>query len=68
MPEYDFPVAATVTGWLYQPFESAARDSATETVGLEASYWKEVLVPLPVLPAASVHVPLTAALTESGPE
>jgi hypothetical protein len=37
------------------------------TVGAVASYWK-LKAPVPTLPAASGHVPLTEAVAESGPE
>ena len=49
--EKEDPLTEEATGWLYQPFESAERDSPTEMVGDEASYWNEALVPLTVLPA-----------------
>jgi hypothetical protein len=53
---------------LYQPFESAERDSPTELLGDEASYANGSLVALVVLPALSVQLPLTVPVVESGPE
>jgi hypothetical protein len=67
-PENELPPAVTVTGWLYQPFESAGRDSPAETAGLDASYENATLVAFADLPAASVQLPVTVALVESGPE
>jgi hypothetical protein len=68
MPANELPDTVALTGWVYQPFESGPRDGTTETVGLDASYWKGSLVALAVLPALSVQLPLTVALVESGPE
>jgi hypothetical protein len=43
--------------------------SLTETLGLEASYWKAWLATAAeVLPALSVQLPVTVALVVSGPE
>ena len=39
IPENEVPETEAVTGWLYQPFESAARDGAAEAVGEEISTW-----------------------------
>ena len=69
IPEYelsDDTVAAT--GLVYQPFVSAERASPIENVGLDASYWNGLLVPVADLPALSVQLPLTVAVLESGPE
>lgn len=37
IPEKDLAVKEAVTVWLYQPFESAARDGETDAVGDEIS-------------------------------
>src|SRR5436190_1378138 len=63
MPEND-----TVSGWLYQPFESGVRPRVPTTdVGVVASYLS-AKEPVAVLPALSVHVPPTDAEPPSGPE
>jgi hypothetical protein len=56
------------TGWLYQPFASGGRDAEADTLGAVPSYWSANEPELLVFPAASVQVPLTDALLESGPE
>src|SRR6266550_2284880 len=62
------PWNATSTGWLYQPFASAARPGAGETPGAVASYWNERVFEAETLPALSVQVPPADAEPESGPE
>jgi hypothetical protein len=62
------PWKATETAWLYQSFESAPRAGAGETDGAVASYWRGSVLAAETLPALSVHVPLTVAEPESGPE
>src|SRR5581483_11071827 len=62
------PVYVTVTGRLYQPFRSGGRSAAApSTVGGVESYWSANDA-VPVLPALSRHVPVTAAAALSGPE
>ncbi len=39
MPEKDWPLNWTVTGWSYQPLESGRR-ALTVMVGLETSMWR----------------------------
>src|SRR5215472_16911208 len=69
MPEVpSVPVKATLSAWLYQPFESGARaGTAVTPVGAVASYWSPSEAE-PTLPALSVQVPPTDALAESGLE
>src|SRR6266513_2933866 len=62
------PWNATSTGWLYQPFASAARPGAGETPGAVASYWNESALAVETFPALSVQVPVAEAEPESGPE
>jgi len=62
------PWNATSTGWLYQPFASAARAGAADRFGAVASYSNERVLAAETLPALSVHVPLADAELESGPE
>jgi hypothetical protein len=69
MPEtVSEPWNATSTGWLYQPFASAALPGAGETPGAVASYWNESVLAAETLPALSVQVPVADAEPESGPE
>ena len=63
VPENDTP-----TGWLYQPFESAARAAAALTDGGVASYLSGNEAGALTLPALSVQVPETLAEPPSGPE
>jgi hypothetical protein len=67
MPEKELPLTVALTGCVYQPLESAARDRPTETVGLDPSYRNATLVTLVVWPALSVQVPVTVPWTVSGP-
>jgi hypothetical protein len=73
-PEKEVPaVTLAVTGLVYQaPVGEEATcggGRATEaTVGSVASYWKQELPSLTVLPALSMHVPVTVAVLESAPE
>src|SRR5215475_990008 len=69
MPEVaSVPPYCTVSGWLYQPFESGLRPRVPATdVGAVASYLS-AKEPVPVLPALSVHVPPTDAAPSSGAE
>ena len=62
------PLKLTVSGWLYQPFESGLRDGVAVTAGPVSSYWKPKLLLALVFPARSRQVPLTDAFCESGPE
>ena len=62
------PLKLTVSVWLYQPFESGARDGLAVTLGSVASYWKLNALVLLVFPARSRHVPFTKAVGSSGPE
>ena len=59
------PAKLTVSGWLYQPFVSAARLAAAVAVGAVASYLSGRLA-VATLPALSVQEPLTVALGLSG--
>jgi hypothetical protein len=61
------PENETVSWWLYQPLESAAREGVPATEGAVESYWNAAVAGS-TLPALSVHEPLTAALPVSGPE
>src|SRR5438094_3592593 len=61
------PENATVSAWLYQPFESAAREGVPATDGAVESYWNEAVAGS-TLPALSVQEPLTEVLPVSGPE
>ena len=58
----------TVSAWLYQPFESGAREGVAVTTGPVASYWKLKALLALVFPARSRHVPLTVPVASSGPE
>src|SRR5215467_11565754 len=51
------PENETVSGWLYQPFESAGREGVPATVGAVESYWNEAVAGS-TLPALSVQEPL----------
>jgi hypothetical protein len=62
------PEKATATAWLYQPFASAPRAGDAVTDGGVASYSKLVVLGADTFPATSVHVALTEAEPESGPE
>ena len=70
-PENEVPwVTVAVTGVVYQlpvgeDATSGAGRTTDPTVGLVASYWKEELACLTVLPALSVQVPVTVAVFES---
>jgi len=61
------PPKVTISGWLYQSFESGALDGVALTVGAEPSYWKLNARASLTLPALSRHEPVTDALPESGP-
>ena len=52
--------------WLYQPLASADRLAVGLTVGGVESYLKAKRA-VPLLPAASVQLPLTCAAALSGP-
>jgi hypothetical protein len=69
MPEVaSLPLNATLSAWLYQPFESGAREgTAVKPVGAVASY-ESPSEAVPTLPALSVQLPPTDALAESGLE
>jgi hypothetical protein len=60
------PANVTVTGRLYQPFESGGRSGVAVTVGAVASYWSASDAP-PELPARSVHEPDSVTVDPSGP-
>src|SRR5436190_20088655 len=63
------PWKAKVTGWLYQPFESAGRSAAAPvTDGAVSSYLMTTGAPSAVSPAPFVQLPGTAASALSGPE
>ena len=62
------PLKLTVSVWLYQPFESAARDGVAVTFGSVSSYWKLNALGALVFPARSRQVPFTEAVASSGPE
>ena len=66
MPEKELSVSEAETGPVYQLLKFGP-DGATETVGLELSYWNAALVAFAVLPALSVQLPPTVAEMESGP-
>jgi hypothetical protein len=68
MLENAVPVVVAMTGWVYQPLVSGARDRSTDADGFDSSYWNWALVPVPVLPAVSVQLPATVAFSASGPE
>jgi hypothetical protein len=60
------PLAVAATGWLYQPFASGGRASATLTEGAVASYCSEKLA-LELFPALSPQLPETLVPAVSGP-
>ena len=60
------PLADAATGWLYQPFASGGRASASVTFGAVASYWTEN-VALELFPALSAQLPESVAPEASGP-
>src|SRR5262249_5342824 len=60
------PLTETMSPWLNQPPESAARAAFALTVGAVASYLN-VAVADAVLPAASVQEPLCVPVAVSGP-
>lgn len=62
------PEKPTATAWLYHPFASAPRAGEAVTDGGVASYSNEVLFGAETSPAPLVHVSLTEADPESGPE
>jgi hypothetical protein len=49
-------------------FVSTAGVETSDVSGAVWVWYTKVALPVPVLPAASVQVPLTTALVESGPE
>src|SRR5882672_12160486 len=51
------PEKETSTGWLYQPFESPARESSALTEGAVASYLNEYSAAAEELPAWSTQLP-----------
>jgi hypothetical protein len=61
------PVKVTVTGFLYQPFASEAREGVAVACGAVASYLS-VYDAGPTLPARSRQEPPTSAPAVSGPE
>src|SRR5882672_3327409 len=61
------PEKETSTGWLNQPFESAARESSALTEGAVASYLNACVAGAETLPAPSTQVPETEAAAVSGP-
>jgi hypothetical protein len=68
MPEVaSVPVSASATGRLYQPFASGARSSDPDALGGVASYLSVALTASFVLPARSVHEPVTVRPVPSGP-
>src|SRR4029453_14236877 len=68
MPEVpSVPAKPIVSAWLYQPFESGAREGVAVTTGPVPSYWKLKLVAALEFPARSRQVPETEAFAESGP-
>ena len=60
------PANETVSAAVYQPAGFAARDGVAVTAGAVASYLNDS-EPKPMLPAASLQLPDTAAVAESGP-
>src|SRR4029453_13862355 len=69
MPEVpSVPAKPIVSAWLYQPFESGAREGGAVTTGPVESYWKLKLLAALVFPARSRQVPETEPVASSGPE